>query len=190
MPDTGRVIARTRRATERTPRATVRRKRPERTAPGVARAISRAGRGKRPARRANYVGWDVCRRSTRAGTSRDGTEADHRDVSVRCRKAPFRPLPEDPVSSAAESPRRAGRVGARLATAAAHHHADAIRLYPDRRRPSSRGGTCLRGKSGHHRARWSVTPTRGNPRESATEITPPKPEAAAALQAGKGEMVR
>jgi hypothetical protein len=48
----------------------------------------------------------------------------------------------------------------------------------------------LRGKSGHHRARWSVTPTRGNPRESATEMTPPKPGAAAELQAGKGEMVR
>src|SRR3954447_10379417 len=31
----------------------------------------------------------------------------------------------------------------------------------------------LRGKSGHHRAGWSVTPTRGNPRESATEKTPP-----------------
>ena len=27
----------------------------------------------------------------------------------------------------------------------------------------------LRGKSGHHRAGWSGTPTRGNPRESATE---------------------
>src|ERR1700710_144249 len=26
------------------------------------------------------------------------------------------------------------------------------------------GASCLRGKSGHHRARWSVTPTRGNPR--------------------------
>ena len=32
----------------------------------------------------------------------------------------------------------------------------------------------LRGKSGHHRAGRSVTPTRGNPRESATEKTPPK----------------
>ena len=31
----------------------------------------------------------------------------------------------------------------------------------------------LRGKSGHQRAGWSVTPTRGNPRESATENTPP-----------------
>src|SRR4029079_11517620 len=31
----------------------------------------------------------------------------------------------------------------------------------------------LRGKSGHHRAGWSVTPTRGNPRDSATEKTPP-----------------
>ena len=58
------------------------------------------------------------------------------------------------------------------------------------RRPSSRGGQTLRGKSGHHRARWSVTPTRGNPRESATEKTPPKPGAAAEPQAGKGEMVR
>ena len=48
----------------------------------------------------------------------------------------------------------------------------------------------LRGKSGHHRARWSVTPTRGNPRESATEMTPPKLGASAELQAGKGEMVR
>ena len=61
--------------------------------------------------------------------------------------------------------------------------------YPLMRRLSSRGGE-LRGKSGHHRARWSVTPTRGNPRESATEMTPPKPGAAAELQAGKGEMVR
>ena len=30
------------------------------------------------------------------------------------------------------------------------------------------------GKSGLHRAGKSVTPTRGDPRESATEITPPK----------------
>src|SRR5207237_9894546 len=31
-----------------------------------------------------------------------------------------------------------------------------------------------RGKSGHRRAGWSGNPTRGNPRESATEMTPPK----------------
>src|SRR3954465_618505 len=37
----------------------------------------------------------------------------------------------------------------------------------------SRRSQRLRGKSGHHRAGWSVTPTRGNPRESATEMTPP-----------------
>jgi hypothetical protein len=34
-------------------------------------------------------------------------------------------------------------------------------------------GVPPRGKSGHRRAGWSVTPTRGNPRESATERTPP-----------------
>ena len=72
----------------------------------------------------------------------------------------------------------------------AQRHLSPIALYAHLCRLSNRGGTSLRGKSGHHRARWSVTPTRGNPRESATEITPPKPEAAAALQAGKGEMVR
>ena len=64
------------------------------------------------------------------------------------------------------------------------------RRYPDACRLSSRGGARLRGKSGHRRARWSVTPTRGNPRESATEKTPPKSGAAAEPQAGKGEMVR
>jgi len=31
-----------------------------------------------------------------------------------------------------------------------------------------------RGKSGLHRARWWVTPTRGDPRESATESRPPR----------------
>ena len=31
----------------------------------------------------------------------------------------------------------------------------------------------LRGKSGHHRAGWSLTTTRGNPRESATETNRP-----------------
>ena len=35
-------------------------------------------------------------------------------------------------------------------------------------------GSCCRGKSGLHRARWSVTPTRGDPRESATESKPPR----------------
>ena len=83
---------------------------------------------------------------------------------------------------------------------ARHHAPDAVR--PRRSVAGARGAMLdgggravaevmsLRGKSGHHRARWSVTPTRGNPRESATETTPPKPGAAAALQAGKGEMVR
>src|SRR5262245_66442460 len=32
-----------------------------------------------------------------------------------------------------------------------------------------------RGKSGLHRARWWVTPTRGDPRDSATENRPPLP---------------
>ena len=36
-------------------------------------------------------------------------------------------------------------------------------------RPSARGG----GKSGLRRARWSLTATRGDPRESATETIPP-----------------
>ncbi len=39
-----------------------------------------------------------------------------------------------------------------------------------------------RGKSGLRRARWWVTPTRGDPRDSATENRPP-------AQAGKGETV-
>src|SRR2546423_1054265 len=38
------------------------------------------------------------------------------------------------------------------------------------RQPREAGETTgPRGKSGHRRARWLVTPTRGNPRESATE---------------------
>ena len=49
----------------------------------------------------------------------------------------------------------------------------------------------LRGKSGHHRAGWSVTPTRGNPRESATENTPPTlRDSQLQSRAGKVEMVR
>ena len=40
------------------------------------------------------------------------------------------------------------------------------------------------GKSGLHRARWFVTRTGGNPRESATENRPPR------WKRGKGEKVR
>ena len=36
------------------------------------------------------------------------------------------------------------------------------------------GPVSRRGKSGLHRARWWVTPTRGDPRESATESRPPR----------------
>src|SRR3954454_181339 len=44
----------------------------------------------------------------------------------------------------------------------------------------------LRGKSGHHRAGWSVTPTRGNPRESATENTPPTSAAGTSVAGRQG----
>ena len=43
------------------------------------------------------------------------------------------------------------------------------------------------GKSGLARARWSLTATRGDPRESATENTPPMDRPAVT---GKGEKVR
>src|SRR3954468_9081254 len=55
--------------------------------------------------------------------------------------------------------------------------------------PGDRVGTpsgWRRGRSGLHRARWWVTPTRGDPRESATENRPP-PTAPAG--GGKGETV-
>ena len=51
-------------------------------------------------------------------------------------------------------------------------------------RPRRRASTRRRGKSGLHRARWWVTPTRGDPRESATENRPPD-----SPEAGKGETV-
>ena len=44
-----------------------------------------------------------------------------------------------------------------------------------------------RGKSGLHRARWWATPTRGNPRESATENRPPRSPRRSVR--GKGETV-
>src|ERR1700709_1112489 len=47
-------------------------------------------------------------------------------------------------------------------------------------------GVRPRGKSGHHRAGWSVTPTRGNPRDSATENTPPT----AARESGPARLKR
>src|SRR4051794_6332280 len=40
-------------------------------------------------------------------------------------------------------------------------------------RPGGRGGETRRGRSGLHRARWWATPTRGDPRDSATENRPP-----------------
>ena len=40
-------------------------------------------------------------------------------------------------------------------------------------RPRRRASTRRRGRSGLHRARWWVTPTRGDPRDSATENRPP-----------------
>ena len=60
--------------------------------------------------------------------------------------------------------------------------------------PGDRGGvpnhfggrSRRRGRSGLHRARWWVTPTRGNPRDSATENRPPAGPAQAG-RAGKGE---
>jgi hypothetical protein len=46
-------------------------------------------------------------------------------------------------------------------------------IYSRRAGQRDRGGGIPRGKSGHRRARRWVTPTRGNPRESATETTQP-----------------
>jgi hypothetical protein len=71
---------------------------------------------------------------------------------------------------------RGGHTRARSLSSAAQAEQSRRRM-PSRKVRTSQGG-------------WSVTPTRGNPRESATEKTPPKPGAAAAPQAGKGEMVR
>ena len=51
-------------------------------------------------------------------------------------------------------------------------------------RPGGRGEETRRGRSGLHRARWWVTPTRGDPRDSATENRPPP-----CLHGGKGETV-
>ena len=51
-------------------------------------------------------------------------------------------------------------------------------------RPGDRGEETRRGRSGLHRARWWVTPTRGDPRESATEKRPPP-----CSHGGKGETV-
>ena len=52
-------------------------------------------------------------------------------------------------------------------------------------RPGGRGGVTRRGRSGLHRARWWATPTRGDPRDSATENRPPPPP----RRGGKGETV-
>ena len=53
-------------------------------------------------------------------------------------------------------------------------------------RLGGRGWSCAtRGKSGLHRARWWLTATEGNLRESAAESKPPK-----RFGAGKGERVR
>ncbi len=51
-----------------------------------------------------------------------------------------------------------------------------------------RGGGIPRGKSGHRRARRWVTPTRGNPRESATETN--SRWRRLVRRTGNGEMVR
>src|SRR5947209_19854794 len=53
-------------------------------------------------------------------------------------------------------------------------------------RPGGRVGVFgpRRGKSGLHRAGWSVTPTRGDSRDSATESRPPH-----RVRCGKGETV-
>ena len=92
-----------------------------------------------------------------------------RSARRRCARAASRRLPASSAAAAATAARRSASRGA-LARAA---FARPPRATVPWRRPSSRGGFGLRGKSGHHRARWSVTPTRGNPRESATEMTPP-----------------
>src|SRR3954462_2882952 len=47
-------------------------------------------------------------------------------------------------------------------------------------RPGGRGEETRRGRSGLHRARWWVIPTRGDPRDSATENRPPSHLGAAA----------
>ena len=67
---------------------------------------------------------------------------------------------------------------------------DRASRVPLARELGSRGGACLRGKSGHHRARRWVTPTRGNPRESATETDTADGAATRESRTGKGEMVR
>ena len=53
-------------------------------------------------------------------------------------------------------------------------------------RPDHRVVEIHRGKSGLHRAKRWVTPTRSNPRESATESKPP---AFMKVKVGKGETV-
>src|SRR4051794_25129698 len=52
--------------------------------------------------------------------------------------------------------------------------------------PGDRVEATPRGRSGLHRARWWVTPTRGDPRESATENRPP---VLVPTRTGKGETV-
>lgn len=53
---------------------------------------------------------------------------------------------------------------------------------------AARGQWFSGGKSELDRARWSLTATRGNPRDSATENTPPM--GLLRQLSGKGEMVR
>ncbi len=60
--------------------------------------------------------------------------------------------------------------------------------WPGDRGPSHPWGEAGRGRSGLHRAGWWVTPTRGDPRDSATENRPP-PGSASAGPGGKGETV-
>ena len=57
-------------------------------------------------------------------------------------------------------------------------------LVPRMGWPGDRVEATPRGRSGLYRARWWVTPTRGNPRDSATEMKPPP-----GLPGGKGETV-
>jgi hypothetical protein len=76
-----------------------------------------------------------------------------------------------PAGPAARSTAYAGRHGGRAGRTVA----------------SVPGNGCRRGTSGLYRAGWWVTPTRGDPRDSATENRPPAPTR---VGTGKGETVR
>ena len=146
------------------------------------------------------------RRARRRGRVRAVDPRPHRHLAGarRAPRAPHRAQPRAAARAAVRPPgdRRRARHVRRVPRGSAPGRAAsptrgtrvvgwcAVASRPGGRGPGRREAGPVRGTSGLHRARCWVTPSRGDPQDSATESRPPMASGLRTRRTGKGETVR